>query len=534
MLSWNIGDTIISTVGVPRCHDSIMKYDIILITDFAGKYWHIRPLGAYRLATELRKHGYSVKVLDYANRWFEQPTLFFKLLNHLIGDNTLFVGFSSTFFGLHNNTDIKSTKDLRGSLVNEAMPYPYPCEGKKFDLWLKLFKQTWPNVKIVYGGAKADSHKTSLTSLIDYVVLGLADSVIVDLANHLKNNTHIKFNPVKVNGIKILDYDTKGTNFDFASSITEFRSEDHIQLRESLPLETSRGCMFKCKFCSYPLLGRTKTDPDYHRRVECLAHELKYNFINYGVDTYSMVDDTFNETTQKIINVGQAAEQANVKLNFQAYVRIDLLHRFPEQIQLLKDIGLRSVFFGIESFNDASASAIGKGLSHTKVKETLQHCRAVWGDQVFIHANFIAGLPHETRDTLNTTMSWLMDATSIIDSFSMTPLAIDDHGSWSSEFFKERQKHGYKLNADGTWANEHWSQHEVIDICDQFNSMAFDQGIIKVANINLFGLHNLGYKLDDLKGVALKDLPWKELEEKTTQKFVDYMIQVFSYEQLEI
>ena len=43
-----------------------MTYDVIMFTDVAAQYGHIKPLGAYRLASELRAHGYSVKVIDYS------------------------------------------------------------------------------------------------------------------------------------------------------------------------------------------------------------------------------------------------------------------------------------------------------------------------------------------------------------------------------------------------------------------------------------------------------------------------------------
>ena len=77
-----------------------MKYNVLLFTDQIARFWHIKALGAYRVANELRNHGYTVKVIDYAGLWVADSSLLLKILNNLIGPNTLFVGFSTTFFGI--------------------------------------------------------------------------------------------------------------------------------------------------------------------------------------------------------------------------------------------------------------------------------------------------------------------------------------------------------------------------------------------------------------------------------------------------
>ena len=80
-------------------------------------------------------------------------------------------------------------------------------------------------------------------------------------------------------------------------------------------------------------------------------------------------------------------------------MRLDLIHAYPEQIDLLKEMGVRNVFFGIESLHDPSSKAIGKGFGREKTIEMIHRLKEAWGKEVFLHGSFIVGLPHETPDT---------------------------------------------------------------------------------------------------------------------------------------
>ena len=52
----------------------------------------------------------------------------------------------------------------------------------------------------------------------------------------------------------------------------KFIEQDCILPNETLPLEVSRGCIFKCSFCAFPLNGKTKLD--YLRSPEYIKNEL--------------------------------------------------------------------------------------------------------------------------------------------------------------------------------------------------------------------------------------------------------------------
>ena len=78
----------------------MVTYDVIILTDI-DYLIPFKTAGAYHISAQLRKYGYSVKVIDNFT-WLlknRKDELFEYMDNH-IGSNTLFVGFSTTFMNL--------------------------------------------------------------------------------------------------------------------------------------------------------------------------------------------------------------------------------------------------------------------------------------------------------------------------------------------------------------------------------------------------------------------------------------------------
>jgi hypothetical protein len=158
-----------------------------------------------------------------------------------------------------------------------------------------------------------------------------------------------------------------------------------------------------------------------------------------------------------------------VDMNFWAYIRVELLHKFPEQIELLGQMGLKACFFGIESLYDPSAKSIGKGLGRNKVLRTIENAKKEWGVDSTLHGSFIIGLPHETRETADEWTKLLIEGETALDTISCNKLALtSDHiiksGHTSKIFFSEfdlnKEKYGYKETPDGGWVNKHWTKNE--------------------------------------------------------------------------
>jgi hypothetical protein len=501
-----------------------MHYHAIFFTDVSSHRLHVKSLGAFRLASELRSHGYNVLVIDYFSNWLTDFKDLMTLVKSTISDQTLMVGYSGTFFRAPT-TDTSS--DYKKNHRQNAKTYgrgKWPDDIKKIQYLNRKIKSINPNLKILYGGAQANNINDELTGCgIDYIVQGFADATIIDIVKSIEQGKTVKFSTI-VDGVKVINYDAKGLNFDFRNcSNTTFTADDFVLPNESLPIETSRGCMFKCTFCSFPLLGRNKTDLNYIKDPAILAEELRYNYENFGTTNYSIVDDTFNETTDKLLAVQSAIKQSGVDIRFFSYLRADILARFPEQVDILLDMGLMSALFGIETLNWESAKSIGKGLHPDKIKDFLIKFKRQAGTQVITNGSFILGLPHDTEETLEEDMQWIFDHSDALDSYHLTPLYVEKGDVWSSEIGLNPEKFGYTVDESGRyWTNQHMTFDRAKEIADNWSEKSWHADRQKLGAMAILGLLNLDYKFDYIYNSSINRLPRAEISQRQHSQWQQY------------
>ena len=119
------------------------------------------------------------------------------------------------------------------------------------------------------------------------------------------------------------------------------------------------GCIFSCSFCNFGLLGKEKGLYTLENKV-LIQDELKRNWEEQGIHKYWVMDDTFNEDTDKLKLVAEANTMQTCPLELSAFIRLDLQHRLKQE-QVLLDCGLINPHYGIESLNPLNGPLIGKG-----------------------------------------------------------------------------------------------------------------------------------------------------------------------------
>lgn len=451
--------------------------------------WIQRSLGPYRLATELESNGYSCFVLDYVIH-FNLDEILSAIEPHLNGE-TLWVGFSSTFFW-NDNFDSYTTSKL------DRMYYDDP---KFIETLINRIKQK-VNVKIVYGGAKAPYFLADKN--IDYYVLGYADTSTVELTHHIKNNKEIQKKDLVIDGHASYIIDSANFPEPKMDSINTSWKNRNVLPSEGLPLELARGCIFKCKFCSYPLLGKKKGT--YLRDPSYIKDEMIKNWELYGTQNYYITDDTFNDDNDKIESLHRVFTSLPFNPKFSCYLRVDLINKFPHQADLLTEMGMVGTYFGIETFQPDSAKSIGKGLHPNKVKDRLFLLREKWKEKVNIGAGFILGLPHDTIQYFDELIKWHMENDVLQHAvfFPLTMFKRDKNSkleAYTSEFSLNPEVYGYNFprpeqyvywELEGTEFNfENCEQ-----ISNRFNSIVGAKN--KVAEFQMISHLNLDIPIDDL------------------------------------
>lgn len=339
-----------------------------------------RPVGAYRIASFLREHDWDAEVIEWAIKWtFEELQ---ELARSRITSHTVFVGFS-TFFA-------------------------YWDDGmEKFAAWVK---KEYPHVKILIGG---QSKPRQESNAVDYYVTGFGEKAVLALVQELIGNSSgpsVAFDPKYFGKKKVITANHFYPAFPMKSLMVKYEDRDFLWPDEWLTMEFARGCIFKCLYCNFPILG---VKEDHTRDAEDFYIQMRDAYDRFGIENYYVSDETFNDYTEKIVKFADAAERLPFKPWFSGFMRGDLLVSRPQDLEHISRLGFLGHFYGIESMNHPTAKAIGKGMHPDKllpglidVKNYFQtHGRGLYRGNIAL----MIGLPHETESSLLKSKQWLID-----------------------------------------------------------------------------------------------------------------------------
>ena len=500
-----------------------MTYDIIIMTEGSDPVFNVaRAVGGYKIASALRNEGFSVFVLNNFSHFIKKGNIN-QILDKLIGENTLWAGFSSTLF-MRKSKEVYRKRHTRDS-ARQNILWTWPMEEDPIREMTDYIRSK--GVKTVYGGMMTTHRVWELKEFIDYYVVGMGEIPAIDLTYHLRDGTPLQYNEDDEwkKTSYILDYDPKGEKFDFRNAKVNYVPEDFWNPEDAMGIEFGRGCIFKCKFCAYPLIGKKKGDSSFLRDKERIKDELKQNYELYGTTKYVIIDDTFNEQTEKLRIIAEAIEELGyTNLQFSAFIRIDLVAAFPEQIDLLRRINVSAWFLGIESLNHKAAKAIGKGCPREKIFDTIEASKNAFGGELSIYGSFITGLPHDTRETIDSWSKILFQRKDLFDAYSFSPLEL---GS-ASELSINAEYYGYTVDEKSNkWMSDDWTSEEVIEYTRKLQEGFVND--IKVSTFFLMFYQCLGFTFEELRKKSFSSL----FEDPSIKEYANQYMEKSYYSKVE-
>jgi len=167
----------------------------------------------------------------------------------------------------------------------------------------------------------------------------------------------------------------------------------------SLQLHASRGCPFTCNFCSWPqvVYGGNK----YRARdTKDVVDEIEWCRKEYGIRSFYFDDDTFNVGKKRILELCEELIRRDMGLPWAAMARADTAD--AEMLGRMKDAGLVSIKYGVESGDQKILDDCGKRLNLAVARETIMETIRLG---IKCHLTFTFGLPGETKETVEKTMA---------------------------------------------------------------------------------------------------------------------------------
>lgn len=185
-------------------------------------------------------------------------------------------------------------------------------------------------------------------------------------------------------------------------------SRDYPEFRHASVI-ASRGCYYKCNFCSVPEFFRIAKGPLWRiRSVENVLAELDALVAAHGITHVSFVDDIFlgtdNRSQTRAIAFAEALRARSAPIKFSIECRTDAVT--AETFSALKKAGLERVFLGLEAGSDEGLRLLDKLTDTAATQAAIDTLRSLG---VAISFGFINFHPDATLQTILDNVGFLHD-----------------------------------------------------------------------------------------------------------------------------
>jgi len=254
-------------------------------------------------------------------------------------------------------------------------------------------KQVLPDSKIVVGGHHVTILKEKVLEEcdgIDFGVVADGERTIVELCRNdlpyedIKGLIFRKNQQIIFTGERPIVEDLDEYAF---PRYKNFKMKDYSR---QIPIQSSRGCVYKCTFCPNKLIGRkfrTRSPVNF-------VDEIEYWYAR-GIRQFAIDDDNFALVKKRAYTICDEIEKRHFKNLFircSNGIRADSVDR--ELLARMKEIGVREVGFGVDGGNNKVLGYLKKGETIETIERAIKDaCELGLDVKMFI----IMGTPHETR-----------------------------------------------------------------------------------------------------------------------------------------
>jgi anaerobic magnesium-protoporphyrin IX monomethyl ester cyclase len=329
------------------------------------------PIGLALIAAILEKVGYSVTLLD-ANALHLRP----EAIAEIVTDA--------------NIVGITAMTPTIGTALNIA----------------RHLKQKTPHLKVILGGPHVTllpEETLASSNDVDILVRGEGDVTVVNLLKSLENEKDLKNVAgisYKLNG-KIINTTDNNSVIDMdllpypAFHLLPWKQyKPHPPHGIAMPfgaMVTSRGCPYRCAYCSKPVFGSRFRAQSPERVVE----EIVYLQKRFGVREIAFYDDSFTIDKKRVHAIADKIITKKIKIAWTCETRVNLVDK--ELLAHIKQAGCYAVAYGIESASPEIIKTLQKDITLKQVEVAVRAHKEV-GLQVIGY--FMLGSPGETPQTI--------------------------------------------------------------------------------------------------------------------------------------
>lgn len=293
------------------------------------------PLGLLSLKASLEQHDHSADIWDGNLEGLEEPqrtkrVWHERLINITKRTEAEVIGFSSMAVNSHVALEMA-----------------------------QIMKEVQPRISVILGGPHFSAIADAVTSSypwVDYVTVGEGEGILPDLVDALASERRLHEKVLRstsaltsrVNGIP----DPGITGADHGRYF-------EMNPRRLINYESSRGCIFSCKFCYSPTHWLPR--PRYREIHEVVEH---FHYLrSIGAREVFFVDDNFVNDPRRAWTMSNALRPFSSSIRWSCYATVHQLT--PELLACMAAGGCRRIFIGIDAVGEEAKRRLGKAFARS-------------------------------------------------------------------------------------------------------------------------------------------------------------------------
>jgi radical SAM superfamily enzyme YgiQ (UPF0313 family) len=258
---------------------------------------------------------------------------------------------------------------------------------------------------LILGGAGYSLFSRSLLALFDadFGIVGEGEIAFPALLAALESNR----DPARVPGVICRTtgrrmrrpYRQKQTDSLF-SNIDSFVDFAPYKKKSSYPIQTKRGCIHRCLYCSYPLIEGTT----YRlRSPKSVVDEIEDAVSRLGTVTFEIVDSTLNDPLEHALAICQEIVSRDLRVRLRS-MGVNPGSVTKELITWMKKAGFVQIDCSADSASPTLLSSLRKGYNRKKLEEAAQLITDFDMPTMWF---FIFGGPGETAQTIDESFDFI-------------------------------------------------------------------------------------------------------------------------------
>lgn len=406
----------------------------------------IPPIGIAYLSSYLKKNAFDVHVIDAVGIGIDK----FHLVN---GNNYILQGLiAEEIVDL-----IPGDSDIIG------ISCMFSSEWFYYEYLIHKIGEKFPDVTIIVGGEHVTADWKNILKLcpeVNFCVIGEGEETLVELLNAINNNSSAD----KIPGIAFRNGAgvTQTPRRNRIANLNDLPVPDWSQVpienylnagnsmsavnKRAIPILASRGCPYKCTFCTSPQMWGTNI---YYRNPKSVVAEIKGLYEKYNINHIDMIDivGLFNVSwTKEFLN---ELISANLPITWlhAAGTRSEIMNE--EILKLIKKSNAIRIHFSPESGSKKTLARIEKRIDLDRFITAIKSAARLG---ISIRTALIVGFPNQTFSEVlesiffGAKLVWYGVDDVVVHTYSALP---------GSQLYQELQEEGkinvLQMQSDGTY-----------------------------------------------------------------------------------